>query len=41
MYSDESIMAQTKRMSVIEKRIELLRKKEARVTHENHEFERK
>jgi len=41
MYSDESIMAQTKRMSVIEARIELLRKKEARVIHEKHEFERK
>lgn len=41
MYADESIMAQTKRMSVIEARIEALRKKEARVVHEKHEFDRK
>jgi hypothetical protein len=34
-------MAQTKRMSVIEARIETLRKKEAKVVHEKHEFDRK
>ena len=36
MYADESIMAQTKRMSIIEARIEILRKKEAKVIHEKH-----
>jgi len=41
MYADESIMAQTKRMSIIEARIEILRKKEAKVIHEKHEFDRK
>ena len=34
-------MAQTKRMSVIEARIQTLRKKEAKVVHEKHEFDRK
>ena len=41
MYADESIMSQQRKMNAIEAKIEALRRRDDRLQHEKHEFDRK